>query len=726
MAFKETFFIVDGATIIDPSVYEQGDIVTKYAGTATVVTNTHTVDDYKVMIEYADDFAENIDIYVDGELKIEDRAVIGKNGFLTYLIGTTADPLDFPNSLVKLSTYDSGDTSVDNIGFVAEAGGFQSVGTGDIMAVGVKGIGISITDSVPYTNHGVGLYGKGIRDNGTSPTGFCVGVWANTTDTGASAINTAFYADSANAGTNYSFYGNAGTIYNLGTITTGALTSNTVTINGSTIAGQVVSRVNTGLATTAELGLGRAENTTAGRGATIYGTRSRGTLAARTAVSADDTLLSIVACGHDGTDLATSAQINFQVDTTPGSNDMPGRIVFSVSPDGSQTPAEAFRISNDKTAVFQANLAADTFRLASGKFIGYSAATGTAPTGGISFDTSNNASCSGSITSVSLVRCNNTAATPIIRGRRVNAGSTAVGSGNVITQFDIQAYNGSAYVSSAYMQGIATETHSGSTSATKLEFYSTAKSATSAALRATISEAGVCADTFRLPSGGYIGYSADVTTAPTGGLTVDTANNVTASASLTVTQTLIAKNGIQLDAGEYLGYGTTGAAPTGGLSVDTANNITASASLTVTGNIIQMAADRIGITNGVGIVWAGTKTLTEAVTVSLFDATVANNTAIAIDLEYYIFAYEAPSTVETHSGLYHILAKANGTTITSTSTHDVETDLPVGTGITDTFVLTNGSGKITVGLKATSGLAPDTLQISYIIKNLSGQAITLL
>jgi hypothetical protein len=52
----------------------------------------------------------------------------------------------------------------------------------------------------------------------------------------------------------------------------------------------------------------------------------------------------IIAVGHDGTDYATAASIRFVVDGTPGSNDMPGAILFLTSPDGSQTLAERFRV----------------------------------------------------------------------------------------------------------------------------------------------------------------------------------------------------------------------------------------------------------------------------------------------------------------------------------------------------------------------------------------------
>jgi hypothetical protein len=44
--------------------------------------------------------------------------------------------------------------------------------------------------------------------------------------------------------------------------------------------------------------------------------------------------------------LALAAVISVEVDGTPGNNDMPGRMVFSTTPDGSQIPTEAMRISS--------------------------------------------------------------------------------------------------------------------------------------------------------------------------------------------------------------------------------------------------------------------------------------------------------------------------------------------------------------------------------------------
>lgn len=54
--------------------------------------------------------------------------------------------------------------------------------------------------------------------------------------------------------------------------------------------------------------------------------------------------------GADGTNYDQAVEIRAEIDgTASGGTDMPGRIVFLTSPDGSATPAEAMRISQDKS-----------------------------------------------------------------------------------------------------------------------------------------------------------------------------------------------------------------------------------------------------------------------------------------------------------------------------------------------------------------------------------------
>jgi hypothetical protein len=81
----------------------------------------------------------------------------------------------------------------------------------------------------------------------------------------------------------------------------------------------------------------------------IFG-RSRGTTAnSLTAVAEDDNIGVISWQGATGNALAEAAQIKAEVDGTPGSNDMPGRLVFRTTGDGNSSSSERMRISEDGT-----------------------------------------------------------------------------------------------------------------------------------------------------------------------------------------------------------------------------------------------------------------------------------------------------------------------------------------------------------------------------------------
>lgn len=121
-------------------------------------------------------------------------------------------------------------------------------------------------------------------------------------------------------------------------------------------------------------GFVHVNDTTAASGAGIFACRSRGTLAAPTIVQNNDTLATISFAGGDGVDLALAARISVEVDGTPGSNDMPGRIVFSTTPDGTQSPVDRMKIDNaGDVTVSTGNLVIGT----SGKGIDFSATPGT-------------------------------------------------------------------------------------------------------------------------------------------------------------------------------------------------------------------------------------------------------------------------------------------------------------------------------------------------------------
>ena len=89
-------------------------------------------------------------------------------------------------------------------------------------------------------------------------------------------------------------------------------------------------------------------SSTAGFGGHLVGLRSRGTHSSPTVVADNDVLSLIASAGFDGTDYALAGQITVEVDGTPGSNDMPGRMIFSTSADSAQTPIEALRIDSSQ------------------------------------------------------------------------------------------------------------------------------------------------------------------------------------------------------------------------------------------------------------------------------------------------------------------------------------------------------------------------------------------
>jgi hypothetical protein len=68
--------------------------------------------------------------------------------------------------------------------------------------------------------------------------------------------------------------------------------------------------------------------------------------AGATAVQSGDILGIHQFRGYDGASTVIAAQISSEVDGTPGLNDMPGRLVFSTTADGANTPTERMRITN--------------------------------------------------------------------------------------------------------------------------------------------------------------------------------------------------------------------------------------------------------------------------------------------------------------------------------------------------------------------------------------------
>ncbi len=75
--------------------------------------------------------------------------------------------------------------------------------------------------------------------------------------------------------------------------------------------------------------------------------KSRGaSIGTNTIVNDADTIGQISFRGADGSSYIPGASISASVDGTPGTNDMPGRLVFSTTADGASSPTERMRITN--------------------------------------------------------------------------------------------------------------------------------------------------------------------------------------------------------------------------------------------------------------------------------------------------------------------------------------------------------------------------------------------
>jgi hypothetical protein len=75
--------------------------------------------------------------------------------------------------------------------------------------------------------------------------------------------------------------------------------------------------------------------------------RSNGTFAAPTIVASGNDIGSVNFFGYDGAANIELASMAATVDGTPGTNDMPGRLVFSTTADGASSPTERMRIASN-------------------------------------------------------------------------------------------------------------------------------------------------------------------------------------------------------------------------------------------------------------------------------------------------------------------------------------------------------------------------------------------
>jgi sugar lactone lactonase YvrE len=88
-----------------------------------------------------------------------------------------------------------------------------------------------------------------------------------------------------------------------------------------------------------------------------------GVVGTQTIVDSGDVLGNIRFAGSDGTAFIEAAKITAAVDGTPGTNDMPGRLVFSTTRDGASTPTEAMRIDSNQSVQISNSTTSDALRI---------------------------------------------------------------------------------------------------------------------------------------------------------------------------------------------------------------------------------------------------------------------------------------------------------------------------------------------------------------------------
>ena len=97
---------------------------------------------------------------------------------------------------------------------------------------------------------------------------------------------------------------------------------------------------------TSSLGL-TCNNTNAGGTPILaFGKSAGSSVGSNTLVSNNHKLGQIDFLGNNGSNFISGARINAEVDGTPGSNDMPGRIVLATTADGASSPTERMRIDS--------------------------------------------------------------------------------------------------------------------------------------------------------------------------------------------------------------------------------------------------------------------------------------------------------------------------------------------------------------------------------------------
>jgi len=156
----------------------------------------------------------------------------------------------------------------------------------------------------------------------------------------------------------------------------GATTAVTVNTSGDVGIGTTSPDGNfevSGIATTQYLT--RYSTDTSAPGA--YLRKSRGTEGSRTVVVSGDNIGQINFQGWDGSGFSNAAQILAESDGTPGTTDMPGRLLFRTTPDGSASVATAVTVDSSQVTNFTNGIQVNSINAYALKTISYLSGSGT-------------------------------------------------------------------------------------------------------------------------------------------------------------------------------------------------------------------------------------------------------------------------------------------------------------------------------------------------------------
>ena len=171
--------------------------------------------------------------------------------------------------------------------------------------------------------NGVGFNAAPVQNSGGGTLTNAIGFYAATQTNGVN--NFGFYSNTASGTGRWNFYAN-GTADNY-------------------FAGNVGIGITTPGAALDVSGTSFVQNTRFGNTTAFIGRRANGTAASPTAVLNNDNQV-LRFDFYDGTTYLPGAFIEAAVDGTPGTNDMPGRLVFSTTADGAALATERMRITN--------------------------------------------------------------------------------------------------------------------------------------------------------------------------------------------------------------------------------------------------------------------------------------------------------------------------------------------------------------------------------------------